>query len=159
MHDLAEILGRLDPRDLVRKGESSVWALSSPRFWAGERTRRLARIASAKDEVIRLFQARRSFIRSGDSPLDEDVPGSWVEVADRTWRMPSELDLENPNTRYWLFALGGWELYSAPDPVLEGWPDVFGCRPEALTAFLSHNLIEALVASSADDTDWTIAYG
>jgi hypothetical protein len=94
---------------------------------------------------------------ASESPSEYDVPGNWQSASKATWLVPGDFNLDHPTVKHWLFDLGHWTIYSAPQPVEGKWPDVFGCSAAELIAWMRAKAVRALIVSFHDDTDWVAA--
>lgn len=139
-----------------RHPKAEVWALGIP----GLLSRRRGRVASrCQDALFRSLAAAPSpvLICHPESPREHEVPGEWQEVGPSTWYLPRSLDLTAGETRHWLFALGNWTVYGAPEPVLRDWPDPFRTDPERVIEWMEEHAVGYLVDSFHDNTDWLVA--
>jgi hypothetical protein len=144
-----------------RRGEwSSVWHIGNPGCLSGllkpdgQRT-----VDALRERLLRVIldSPEEAFITHPDDPTDEDVPGDWEACGGHTWRLPKSLDLGEPHTAYWLFALGNWTIVVGSRGMEGGQPDPFRCDDLELLAWMMDRGAEVLVATWPDAVDWIVA--
>jgi hypothetical protein len=95
-----------------------------------------------------------SFVQHEDPPQEYEVPGSWHPQGDKTWAVPSGLELDDRAFLSWL-SLGCWVAYSASRPVLT-WLDVFHVSPEEVMQWIRARGVLAAISSFHDDDEWRV---
>jgi hypothetical protein len=157
---LETILTRRQGED-VRRREANlpVWDLGRPGLFARNRRDRLDAVTGCRAELLAalLGSGGPVYLSHGEPPESYEIPGTWTPAGPSTWLVPRDFDPRHPKARHWLFALGGWNLYTAPAPTSEGWPDVFRCRAGDLLAWMATHSVRDLIVSFWDDTDWVVA--
>src|SRR5262249_47789469 len=136
-----------------------VWDIFWPGLFSRQRSARKQAVATCRRELLScLFESEGPlFMAHGDSPEGWGVPGPWQCVAQSTWLLPKPFDVDHPDTKYWLFDLGNWCIYSAPAPVEGSRLDPARCTASELISWMKKNSVAALIDSFHDDVSWVVA--
>ena len=155
-----EILCRWQGTDIRRRDRiSGIWDIGWPWLFAVSRRKRHYAVAACRRELMATFveSAAPIFLRHPEPPQEYSVSGNWRPAGDATWLVPSEINLDDPAVKHWLFALGDWRLFQAPRlPATES-PDAFRCSARDLVEWMSANSVLALIESFHDDAHWVVA--
>jgi hypothetical protein len=157
-----EILSRWQSADLRRRDTSlPVWDLGQPGLFARHRRQRREAVAACRRELLTTLLESNGpiYLMHQDPPKEYGIPGNWQAVHEATWLVPSDFDLDDPEVKHWLFALGNWRFYSASGPAEGKWPDAFRCSAAELVAWMTATSMQTLIESFHDDTDWVVALG
>jgi hypothetical protein len=156
---MKSVLSRYQGKDIrPRDCSQFVWEIAWPRLFTPNRRQRQKAVVACRQELL-------NFLVSGvgpvfvvhEPPQEYDVPGNWQLAGEATWIVPSDLNLDHPAIKHWLFAIGNWRIYSAPRPIDGGWPDAFRCSVADLLDWMAAKSVRALIESFHDDTDWVVA--
>ena len=157
---LSTILASLDARDIKQLDAShEVWTISEPGLLSIGRSARRQAIIGAKLKILRALLDGPSpvFVIHPDDPAENGVTSGWHRVARDTYRLDPSL-ARSRSVDYWLFSLGHWAIFAARAPISTEWPDPLPSTPNALLRWMQSVDMAALLTSSADDTDWVIAF-
>jgi hypothetical protein len=119
-NEIASALAAIDPRDCRREGNSTVSHLSEPGLLTLDAKARRQALKECKHRVLRALAKHGAFLQHPDDPADYDVRGEWLRVDSKTTRLSPDLDLKDPGTDHWLFALGNWQAYVASELAKSG---------------------------------------
>jgi hypothetical protein len=159
--DVDTILTRWQGKDIRRReGSLPVWDIGRVGLFARHRRQRREAVAACRQELLTTLLRHDGpvFLMSTEPPSEYDVPGSWQPSGQATWLVSGDFSLDHPAVKHWLFDLGNWTIYSAPQPVEGKWPDVFRCSAAGLVAWISAKAVRVLIESFHDDTDWVVAF-
>ena len=137
----------------------ALWTIVDPPLRAPESRERRSVVDRCKREILDAMLAARIpvLLSHPDDPTAERIPGTWRRAGAGAWHLPTDLDLDDPATSHWLFALGNWRMYTAPRALEIAWPDPARLAPAALDAWLQSHGIDILIDSFHDDVSWVVA--
>jgi len=146
----------------VRQGESrDAWYLSYPPLLVSGREARRDRVNRCKRQLLRVLLGapRGIFLSHHEDPSAAGVPARWTRAGKYHWNLPANLNLDEPTTEYWLFALGNWRIHAAAAPVEHKPIDPARAAETDLLAWMRDNGVSFLIDSFHDDVSWVIAFG
>lgn len=155
--NILDILKQNESR-VVRKldDEGLVWMIEESllKKWLSRKDKALD-IDKLKLEILKLIQDQhKPIIFHHDDPFEEDVPGAWNSVGDGCWRIPSGLNFDKKNTKFWI-GLGGWMMYPSDSPINET-IDTFRSKPEEVVQLLRREKLDVIIDSFHDNNPWLV---
>jgi len=134
----------------------AVWTIKSPGLLAG--TARGRAVEDAKKQIVRLLaETGRAVISPSEDP-DVYWPGVWKRAEDgSSWKVPADLDVEDPEVFFWLFNQGSWALWAGTwRGAARPSPDLFRTKPAEAKKWIADGGPDVLIQSFYDDTDWVV---
>jgi hypothetical protein len=158
---LRAVLSAHEGEDVRHGSSADVWHLSYPPLLVPGREARRDRVNRCKRELLRplLASPRGIYLSHHEDPVAAGVPARWSRAGKWHWNLPSNLNLEEPTTEYWLFALGNWRIHAATAPIEQSRIDPARAAETELLAWMQENRVAFLIDSFHDDVSWVVALG
>ena len=150
--DLLELLrsGPAEPRD----GDERIWDITPSRLLSTPAQREALRGLRSSVLTAMATCGLPVFLLPPDDPPDAELAHHLRRHAQGAWEVAG--GAADAPAMHAELEVGGWTLYTAPEPVRSPVPDAFTSSPEELVDFMRRNGMTHFVASFHDDIEWVV---